>query len=89
MTEIKLIHSSVYFICHISEYEVIIVGENPFGIVANMLDCNIVINKSENQLYYYIHFKTITFGKGMKPLFPSSYGLNSTTTVFLLRWLWH
>ena len=36
-----------------------------------------------------VHFRAITLGKDMKPLYPPSYGLNSTTTVLLGEWLWH
>ena len=28
------------------------------GVVVNVLDCDIVVNKFEVQLYYYIHFGT-------------------------------
>ena len=38
------------------------------GIVANMLDYEIVVNKFIPQLHYSIHFLTNTLGKGMNPL---------------------
>ena len=41
------------------------------------------------QSRYYVHFWANTLGKGMNPLYPPSYGLNSTTTVLLVEWLWH
>ena len=41
-----------------------------------VLDCCLEVNKFEPQLHYYIHFE-----KDMKPLSPSSYGLNSITAA--------
>ena len=46
-----------------------------------------MISEFELHLRYYGHFRTNTFGKGMKFLIVSSYGLNSATTV-LQRWFW-
>ena len=43
-------------------------GESPHGILANMLDCNIVVWEFELQFHYYIHFKTNSLGKAMNPL---------------------
>ena len=37
----------------------------PHGVVANVLDCDIVVSKFEFHLCYYIHFWTNTLGKGM------------------------
>ena len=34
-------------------------------------------------------FGLMPLGKGMNPLIPPSYGINSTTTVLLRWWLWH
>ena len=57
-------------------------GERPYGIIANGLDCVIIVSKSEQQLHYYIHFQTNTFGKGMNPLIlPSWLGLYNTPTA--------
>ena len=53
------------------------------GIVANMLHCDIIVNEFKLQLCYYILFQRNILGKGMNPLIPPSYGLNSTTTVLL------
>ena len=55
------------------------------GVSNNGLDYDIVCKYPCN----YVHFRTNTFGKGMNSLFTPSYGLNSTTIVFLLRWPWH
>ena len=43
--------------------------ESP-GVVANELDCNILVNEFEPQLRYYVHFRTNTLGKDMSPLIP-------------------
>ena len=32
------------------------------------LDCGIVVSEFELQLHYYVHFRTNTHGKDMKPL---------------------
>ena len=53
------------------------------------MDYGIVVSKFEFQSRYYVHFRTNTLGKGMNPLYPPSYGLNSTTIVLLEGWLWH
>ena len=53
------------------------------GVVANVLDCDIVKSEFELQSRYYVHFLTNTLGKGMNPTYCSCYGLNSTITVFL------
>ena len=49
------------------------------GVVANVLDCDIVVSEFELQV-----FRFNTLGKGMNPTYCSSYGLNSTITIFLL-----
>ena len=47
-----------------SKYE----WRSPCGIVAKVLDYNIVVSKSELQPYYYIHFQTNTLKEGITPL---------------------
>ena len=59
------------------------------GLMATKLDCDIVVSEFEIQSRYYVHFRTNTPGKDMNPLMPQSYGLNSISTIFLQRWLWH
>ena len=44
---------------------------SPRGVVANILDYDIVVNKFELQRYY-VHFLTITLGKNMDSLIPST-----------------
>ena len=43
---------------------------SPYGLVANMINCNIVVNNFGLQSCYYVHFLTKIFEKGMKPLIP-------------------
>ena len=64
-------------------------GSSPHDVVANMLDCDIIVNKFKLHSCYYVHFQANTLGKGMNILILPSYVLNSTTTVFLQEWLWH
>ena len=47
-------------------------GESPRGVVVNVLDCDIVVSKFEIQSWYYVHFQTNAFGKGMNPLIRSA-----------------
>ena len=55
------------------------------GVVANVLDCNIVRSEIELQSYYFVHFRINTLGKGMNFHIPNpSYGLNGISTA-----LWH
>ena len=46
------------------------IRKSPHGVMAIVLDCDIVISKSEVQLHYFVHFRTTTLGKGMNPLIP-------------------
>ena len=52
------------------------------GVVANMLNCDIVVNEFKFESRYYVHFSTYTFVKGKNPLIPND-RLYSTTTVIL------
>ena len=61
----------------------------PRGVMVKAMDCGIVLSEFVFQSRYYVHFQAITLGKGMKPSYPPSYGLNSTTTVLLGEKLWH
>ena len=58
-------------------------------VMVKALDCGIIVSGFELQSRYYVHFQANILGKGMKPPYPPSYGLNSTTTVLLGKWLWH
>ena len=57
--------------------------ECPCGVMVKAMDCRIVVSEFVLQSHYYVHFQANTLGKGMNPPYPSSYGLNSTTTVLL------
>ena len=65
-----------------------IVGGCPRGVSVKSMGGGIVVGEFELQTCYCVHFWTNTVGKGMKPPYPPSYWLNSTTTV-LKGWLWH
>ena len=42
--------------------------ENPYDIVANVLDNNIIVSGFKSQSHYYIHFRTNNFGNGINSL---------------------
>ena len=45
------------------------------GVVADVLDCDLVESEFELQLRYYVHFQTNTIGKDMNPLVSLSMAL--------------
>ena len=45
-------------------------GGIPHSVVANILNCNIVVSKFKLQSCYYVYFWTNALGKGMNPLIP-------------------
>ena len=47
-------------------------GESPCSVVANVLDCDIVVSEFKLQSRYYVHFRTYTFREGKKPHNPSN-----------------
>ena len=51
-----------------------IVEGRPYGIVAKVLDCYIIVSKFKLQSGYYFHFWTSIFGKGINPLIPLAVG---------------
>ena len=58
--------------------------ESPCNVVANVLDCDIVINKFELQSRYYVHFRINTLRKGTNPIIsPANF-----TSIFLEGWIW-
>ena len=67
----------------------IYLGGCPRGVMVKAMDCRTVVSEFVLQSRCYVHFREDTLGKGMNPPYPSSYGLNSTTTVLLGEWLWH
>ena len=80
---LTIIHQMNFFFVHMSVITKLknSKGKSPCGVEANMLDCNIVASVA-------FTFVLILFKKVWIPLYPLSYGLNSTTTVLEL-WLWH
>ena len=73
----------------IAYYSLFLTVGCPRGVMVKVMDCGIVIREFVLQSRYYVHFRPNTLGKGMNPLYPPSYGLNSTTTVLLGEWLCH
>ena len=45
------------------------------GVVANELDCDIVVNEFELQSLYYVHFRTNTLRKGMNLFVLTSFSI--------------
>ena len=64
--------SRFFFICAYTHFQFI--RRSPCNIVANMLDCDIVVSKFELQSHYYIHFKTNALRKGINPLITPAMG---------------
>ena len=56
---------------------------SPWGIVANVLNCNIIVSEFKLKSQNHIDFWTNTLEKGMNFLIHSNYELNSTTPVLL------
>ena len=48
--------------------------ECPRGVMVKAMDCGIVVSEFILRSRYYVHFRTNTFGKGMKPLILPSMG---------------
>ena len=62
---------------------------SPYGIVANVLDCDSVVSEFQLQSGYHVHFCTkIPQERYELPYLPS-YGLNITAGVLLHGWLWY
>ena len=56
------LYSDTYFLCWR------LFESSPRGVVANELDCDIVVSEFEIQLHHYVHFQTNAQEKGMNPL---------------------
>ena len=61
--------------------KLIIIG-NSSGLVANVLDYDIVVSEFEFQLRYYVYFRTNILGKNREPLFIPTDRLNSWLLFF-------
>ena len=64
-------------------------GRCPHGVVVKPMDCGIVVSEFVLQSRYYVYFRTNTLGEKYEPSYTPNYGLYSTTTVLLGKWLWH
>ena len=64
-------------------------GGNLRGVMAKVLDCEIVVSEFELQSVYYVHFWTNSFGKDMNLSILACNGLNNTTTILLQGWFWY
>ena len=64
---------------------------DPCGKVANVLNCNIIVNEFKLYLHYYIHFWTNAPGKGINPLIPTPPSLEICifTNLSALGRIWH
>ena len=65
---------------HTCVYIYIYIGGSFRGVVANVLDSDIVVSKFEFQS---VHFPTNAPWQRYEPLYPPIYGLNSTTIIIL------
>ena len=66
---------------HMHTYMYVYEG-NPFSVVANKQDCDIIVSEFELQSFYYVHSQINTFGKGMNLL---TLPAKVTTTLLLKR----
>ena len=58
-------------------------GVVPRCVVANVIDCNTVLNEFELQSYYCFYFLVNIIGQDTDPPYPLNYVLYSTITVLL------
>ena len=56
---------------------------SPYGVVANVLDCNYVVSEFKLQVHYYVHFQSNILGKGMNSFTAPVMG---STSIFLQGW---
>ena len=92
--EKNLINNDIIIIKHLLKISVILIilplsKGCPRGEMVKAMDSGIVVSEFVLQSCYYVHFRANTLGKGMNSPYPTSNGLNSTTTVLLGEWLWH
>ena len=75
-----------------------LLGWNSYSIIANVLDCDIIVNEFEPQSRNYIHFQINTLRKGMNPLIlplMNEISLHCSSTKLTLalnnprRLIWH
>ena len=58
------------YCCSYTRYTAV-AGGDPCSVVANMLDCDIVVSKFDVQSRYYVHFWTNTFKQSMSLYLPN------------------
>ena len=51
--------------------------ESPRCVVANVLDCDVVVSKFEPQSHYYVHFRTMPLNKETKPIYKRNVGYHT------------
>ena len=72
--------------CHyISVKQLKPVYGNPCGVVANVLNCDIVVIESELQSCYYVHFQTNTLEKGLNMVIPKAIDLIIIPLLFFYK----
>ena len=73
----------------LSLYKMIWGWESHRGVVANVMDCGIVVNEFELQSRLNVRFWANTLWKSINPLIILYYWLNVTTTILRQGLLWH
>ena len=74
--------------CAVYNLSIYLSEGSPRDVVANVLDCDIIVNEFELQSHYHVHIRTNTLGKGMKSVIPPAEKLDSIAVV-LRGWLWY
>ena len=62
-----------------------------FGLVPHRSKelCKLLLIPSYRQPWYYVYIWLNTLGEGMSPFILPCYVLNSYTSIFIERWIWH
>ena len=74
MLQVPLNNSHSYFLLNSHRTHARTEEVNPFGIVANVQNCNIIASEFELQSRYYVHFQISVLGKYISPLIPLAMG---------------
>ena len=81
---IQSFHDDLFYLDNRSISPNLLTGEFWWGVVVNVLDCDIVVSEFELQSRYHVHIRINALGKDMNPFIPSG-GLNTTRAVILQR----
>ena len=81
---IVYIYIYIYADIQVCSHQSISVRDVPCTIVANLLECNIVVSKFKPRLCNYLHFWT--YGKGMNHIVLPSNRWNSITAVLFYKY---